>query len=742
MDNIERVQKVAYYIESEPFGRVLIKDTPKGWKNDTKSYERDPESKSVNSKTNIKLEFYGDGAEHLRLLFRTYGDIICRLTKFEMDTLDPHEQMKLSFIQEIDLKTLEYDHKTGSASVDSTEGGLYKDIVSRKDEEYDLKDNYSADGDFIGSLKSYPFTPVARNILRNSLLEASANKNFILKSGSWSNQVVDAYAGIPMEIVTNSHTEDLQNVLFNPGDSSRGAHNMFNNPGTPQRIGDQFILQADRRLTVNLKFHIRFVITDIQENDANNKVFKIQFRVSNGEDIGLDTVTDIKTITNPQNSINQTITVDWTRDNFVIEQGQSLSIVYYSFGDYSGSGSNNRANYYITANEAYIQVNDSTPFRQTTSRCIRIIDAFNRLAAKITGKTNIVKSSLFTNGGELEDVVIDNGFWCRAFPDSYIDDESGEERVTQFVTSWEDLFNAVQYWRPMTWFTKIEGNREVIYVEDARFSQNNFNGIDLGEVDSFNDEAMGENFFKSIEIGMEKDLDYEEINGLDEPNGLSKFTTYRRRAEMIYEAKTPYRIDSVGYELTRRKNFQDYPTEDTDRDEDIWMHDAKRLGDGYTHRVWSDGFSEAPKGIFDPNSAWNLRLSPANRLIYGHSYAINTSLFHYPNKKVRFNSSNANSSLVTYTNGVELKENGEFLISEFDNPTVVPNMFTLETSLTQGLIDQFDGYSTIEYQGDFIQVPNVFGRVKFKYKGEEYYGRVLSIDTEEKVKMELIEVFV
>src|SRR5690606_17617570 len=105
-------------------------------------------------------------------------------------------------------------------------------------------------------------------------------------------------------------------------------------------------------------------------------------------------------------------------------------------------------------------------------------------------------------------------------------------------------------------------------------------------------------------------------------------------------------IDTVGKERRRRKNIQDYLTEYTNRYKDIWMHVANRLGDVYTHRVWSDGFSQAPKGIFDPNSAWNLRLSPANRLIYGHSYAINTALFHYPNKKVRFNSSNANSSLV------------------------------------------------------------------------------------------------
>src|SRR5699024_11754920 len=67
----------------------------------------------------------------------------------------------------------------------------------------------------------------------------------------------------------------------------------------------------------------------------------------------------------------------------------------------------------------------------------------------------------------------------------------------------------------LTWFTRVEGNQEYIYVEDARYTQNNFIGIDLGEVDSVKTEITAENFFKSLEFGMEQELDYEEINGLD-----------------------------------------------------------------------------------------------------------------------------------------------------------------------------------------------------------------------------------
>ncbi|MEL4307433.1 hypothetical protein [Joostella sp. CR20] len=748
MANIERNNTVAYYLDSNELGYQLLKQEPKGWDNDTKSWERDTDSKSIPSKTNISLEFFGDGAAYLNTLSNTWGDVRCRLLKFERDPLDLAEQMKLSFIQELNLKTRKANYKTGGVTIEATEGGLFQDIDSRKDQEYDLKDRFSADGENIGSLLTYKFTPLPRQIDRRSLLEADASDNqFILYSGEWRDTRADAYAGIPMVINYNSHQEDVKAVTraIPTGDN---GHSQNVTVGTPQRTGDQFFLRADRTITINLDLSLKFKITDINQDDADDKLFKIIFITSTYDEasgeIQLKTIENIRIFNSPTAILGKTQTVNWSKQNLVVNEGESLSICYYSYGNYDGGatgGSDNKANYYITAEQADLKIQDQTPFEVTTGKCIKLFDVFNRLAAKITGKQNLVRSSLFGVGGELENVVVDNGFWARNFPDVY-EDENGEEKTTQLVTSWEDCFKAAQYWRPLTWFTKLEGNKEVIYVEDAKYTQNNFVGIDLGNVDNVSDEVSGDNFFKSLEFGMEGDIEYEEVNGLDEYNGKSKFTTYRDRAEQIYTATTPYRVDAMGYEITRRKQYSDYPTEDTDRDEDIWMHDAKVEGNGYTHRDWRDDFSQAPKGIFNPDSAWNLRLSPANRMMYGHSYAFNCALFHFQNKKVRFNSSNANSNLITYTNGKELKENGEYSVKDFELPLVVPKLLNLEFRLTKKILNQIEGVTRIEFNNTFIEVPNVFGRVKFTYKGEEYYGRLIKLDTDEQSKMQLIEVHV
>lgn len=744
MDNIERKRSVIYYLDSAELGYVELKQEPEGWDEDTKSWSREAVSKAIPSKTEIALKFYGDGSRYLNQLAQLYGDVKCRLIKTAINKTTLDESFEIKYIQELKITTRKENKETGETSIESITGGLFQDMQARKSEDYDLINQRSADGIDIGSLKTYQFDPVPRNLFRYSLLEADQTKNFVLKSGEWNDNSADAYAGIPMEIEKNSHVENLQNVVAASPSSSQGGHNMNNTPGTPQRVGDQFFLQSDRRVILDLKLKASFKITDINEDNADDKRFKIQFRVSNGEDIELDTIEDIVSYTNPSSIVNQTQTINWTKQ-ITVEEGQSLSIVYFSSGQYGGgfgSGSDNKADYYITANNATLELSDSTPFDETSGRCITIFDAFNRLTAKITGKQNLVRSSLFGPGGEYEDVLLDNGFWARGFPDSYLDPVTEEERRIQFVTSWENCFKSAQYWRPLSWFTKIEGDKELIYVEDAKYTQNNFIGIDLGEVDNVRIEETAENFFRSLEFGMEQELDYEELNGLDEYNGKSTFSTYRKRSEQVYQVITPYRIDATGYELTRGYNFKDYGTEDNSRDEHIWMHDAKKKGLGYTHKLWPDVCSEAPKGIFDPDSAWNLRLSPANRMFYGHSYAFNCALFHFQNQKIIFKSSNANNSLITFTNGKELKENGEFVVSELQTPRIVPRKIIVEFKVTEEIMSKFEGSTNIELNGNFVSIPNIFGQIKVTYRQNEYYGRLLELKTSEEGKMQLIEIYV
>ena len=214
MATIERHNKVQYYLQSREFGTQRIQP-PRGWENDYKTIEKDKDSKGFTVKNEIGLEFYGDGSEYILQGFRSFGvQIKINLIKYETDKRSPHQAMKFIYSLEIDGSTIEYNEKTGSLKCKAVEGGLYTDVQDRISEEYDLFDEFSADGVDIGPLNTVQFQPQPRDLALQSKLEARDGSIYTLKSGKWEDVLVDFYMGIPMDIQFSSHPDDLTSVPY------------------------------------------------------------------------------------------------------------------------------------------------------------------------------------------------------------------------------------------------------------------------------------------------------------------------------------------------------------------------------------------------------------------------------------------------------------------------------------------------------------------------------------------------
>jgi len=501
--------------------------------------------------------------------------------------------------------------------------------------------------------------------------------------------------------------------------------------GTSQHVSDQFFFRAERNKTIKHTVKLRFKVESIDHHHATSESMTVEIRKTslNGNN---DELTDREILftANPFTLIGVETSIEEERTVFMTE-GDSLSVVL-STSAYLGNGvSNGRMDVSFTILESSVSIVDEEEFVSTTSRCIKPYDLFDRILGKITGIKGIFRSSLFESGGKYEYMVVDNGFWARGFPDKYTDDDD-EEKAIQFITSFKDAFDAFNYLEPLSWFTEFDGNIEVIRIETAKFTMNNFIGVTLNAVDDIKSEASKPDFFSKITIGHNKSMEYEEANGLDEPNGKSEFTTHITRNMSEYSISSPYRFDSVGYELTRRLQFVDYPREDTKRDENIFMHDAKYIGDDtVVHNLWQDVLDQAPTGIYDPATAWNLTLSPMNRLYYGHGYSVKRGLYHYPNNFIRFNSSNSNTSLKTIINGFELEEGGVLKISDIEKSRIEAEKVTLTFKMTQQIREQLDGYTLLNGK----LVSNLFGLIEYKEKGEVRYGRLAKLESSEESKL-------
>jgi len=167
------------------------------------------------------------------------------------------------------------------------------------------------------------------------------------------------------------------------------------------------------------------------------------------------------------------------------------------------------------------------------------------------------------------------------------------------------------------------------------------------------------------------------------------------------------------------------------------MHDAKVLPSGViTHKTWQDsGFDVKPIGIYDADTSWNLWLSPMNRLYYGHSYSVQRGLYHYPSKKIRFNSSNANQNLVTQYNGVTLAESGSLTIDSLPQARVEATIINFTFKMNQKIDKMFKGRTEVKGK----DVLNYFGLIEYIEGGIKKYGRLVKLESSDEAKITLIK---
>jgi len=735
MDNIERTRQVRYELFSRALGLRVIQE-PKGWSDDKRSFDRDKDSRGILIKTDINLQFYGEASEYLKAIYFGYGiEEKVTLTKYEKDKFSLNENWIIKYVQELDMGTFKEVSRTSEVTVKATQGGLYTDVKNRYSDEYDLLNNTSPDGDFIDELTTNAFEPLGRGIFIQSLLEADVvdyrvNSDDTRRSTTYNSRT------IPLEVVYNSDKEDVTNVSNAQSFFNNADHQEKNNTnvlGNDQKITDQFFYRAENKKTIKIKLDLDLKI--VKNENIGNLYSSIFIELRKSELVGVDDSLIEKTvlleITNPQTKLNQNFIINGYEKEISLEKNESLSIVI----TFIKLQTNKRQKWWFNIKSKLI-IEDITTYEDfvSVSRCIKPFDLFDRILSKITSKKGLFKSSLFEEGGEYEYMVCDNGLFARGFPNEYENADGDLEKI-QFVTSFKDAFDSYNYIEPLAWFTEFIGNKEYLRVEKATYTQQNFIGVDLGNVDKIETESSKIDFFSSIELGHEKSLEYEEINGLDESNGKSEFSTFIKKNISKYSATCKYRTDAIGYELTRRKNFINFPKEDTKRDNDIWIHDAKLVGEVITHRKWDDIFDSLPTGVYDPETSWNLYLSPMNRLYYGHGYSVKRGLYHYPNKSIRFNSSNSNQNLKTVIGGFELSEDGSILIKDIEKPRIEATKTTFSFRITQ----RIENILTSSTKINGIDVPNYFGLIKYLEKGEESYGRLVKLESSQDSKITLIK---
>lgn len=708
--------RVAYIISCNAIGfteKEILE--PEGWNNDQKELARNKDYHGIFPKFSNSLKFVGDGADYINDV-RSILDINAELKLTKYEKHPKTDRWIRTYWGYLDMSTWEKQDKKVSIKFNS--GGLEQLIKARESDEVEIDRLDTIDGEPLEELQTNEVAFDGRRIFLKSKWKTNNDYNPLrIRVYSADGNTRYSATGFPLTLDVRSH-EQAQSTIPSMG-----------GPGNDGNTGRMILALFDRDRTVRVfAENLKFTPTVYFKN-VDWAFFKVCLTLyEGGTNYQLKERRDIfhaghlsTSLPNVFAITGQTFSLNFN-ETFNVAEGESIALEFYIGSDLGAS--EDFLVDFLDGFEGNVFCDEDSYFEPTKAEFVLVHDALDRFVkicssykrafySKYFGRTDLG----YPSNGPGAFMGITHGFWIRGFKKLPLSTEDIPNLFKPLTTSLKDCIEAVSSVLNVGMGIEEINNVERVRVEPLSYFYNNNVTIKLPfQVKNVKRSVATEYYFSSLNLGYESGGDYEEAQGLDEPNGRSKFNTIARVKE-VFEKISPFRADSYGKEFARRKPFSKYDTLDTSYDEEIWLLDLKKTITGvFTQRKWQDDFAEAPTGIFSPDTADSLRFSPFNILLR-HGWMIASGLTKYPVDYVRYGSSTANSQLKTKLIGGNLyAENGNIINSELQRARFIPEWIEFEHKVDFNVSQQVFGTTVI--QGE--EIPNYYGTIEFLNENSEW----------------------
>jgi len=758
MENFETYFNKYRYSINGPLGVLYISE-PIGWNEDSKTFKRSKEVHGVFSSLSNNLEFYiGDnendgGYNYLKKIYKEYSiNTEVYLLKEEKVLGKWAECYKGYF----DFSTYNQNEKT--ISIMFNESGLYEKIKARNSEEIELDRLTTIDGYELDYLKVNSVKIDGRKImiissfdLKNSLI--GNTESYFEESGGYTVVGMNMYKEateitmfnkfravvlpLTLKVEQDGNTQTISDYKCNINNSTgeildaSSTSNMFYDESPNNKLL-KLNLNVEFNISLNKPKKIQFILCRYNGLNSLEFVDKIILKEFNND----------LPITN-----NEKLSYSFNMDNYTVNllEKDSLSLILLVENNLINPEATSPPYIYrsdLIINKLSLEVYDETSYEQTNCNFIMPFETLDRIINIIANKSNrLISNSLGrTDIGYKEDGIasltgITNGFFVRQFKDKKI------------TTSFQDFIDSYKCIWQLGYGIEKVGLEEKIRVEHISHFYKEIVTIKLGSVNNISRKCAKEYFYSSLNIGYSQpsgDVLYEEVLGLDEYNVLNTYITPITKIKNKLLNVSKYRADSYGIEFARRKQKNKFPEEDTKYDLSVMLLDLKRVSNNiFTQRKWEDDFvvpevfNKETTGIYFPETATNLRFSPANvlkRLGYWIKGCLNKDL----DSNITYASSSGNSKLKTLSKvsgSIESSENGNFLCRDLDKALFNPETITFEKEVDTFLMQKVTGSIIIDYE----TIMNYYGLVEFINEDGYYeYGYLISLEPNNEGKWELL----
>jgi hypothetical protein len=716
--------RVRYTLYNKNQGSLIITE-PIGWQSDEKELARHEQYHGIISRFSNSSKFIDSGRDFIQLVYDLEGIN----AEIELKREEKHPQTDvwtLSYSGYLDLSTWETENNQLSVKFNS--GGLEQLLKARESEQVEIDRATTIDGKSIPTIPTITTELEGRRIFLKTKYDVKPVENKAYLYNQTNDQTRGSTAPVPLSIVTKSH-ESAQNPIT----STLVGNGSWDRSGNGEN-GLLFFAVSDRDRILNLNLSIQFKVNFLNFDDID--FFRFWLRLAtykNSSDYTFKENRILFTDDNYNRLQGKTFSVNRV-ETITVLAGESLGLVF----DHNFDGSNGHSAHLETSVENIVcnlTIDEDSFYEKSTTKAVLAHELINQLVTIGTNKENAFYSDFLgrTDLGYLIDgpgslTGITHGFWVRGFDKLPIPSENPkvDNLFKPLTTSFKDAVQSLDaIWNVGIGIETI-GFRERVRLEELSYFYNNNVTIRLPfQVKNVKRSVATNFYYSSLEFGSEKGGDYEEACGLDEYNVKATFTTVISRLKETYSKIAKYRFDSYGMEFARRKPKLLNDTEDSKYDSDNFLLDLKRgINSVFAQRKWQDDFDREPTGVFNPETATNLRFSPMNCLLR-HSWWFGGGFKKYVTDYVRYGSAVSNSQLKTKLIGKnEYAENGNIINSELSNPRFFPEWIEFEHQCTFEVMQMVEGKTIILGK----EIMNFYGLVELiNEKNEKEKGFLFNL---------------
>jgi len=719
--------QVTYKFINNDTGAELKLDTPQSadpinWDNSEKTLKRSPKTFGVVTELSKDLEFVKESKAFLDTAYLIKG-IEASVSMEEYRNYPDKDGDYLHSTGVFDFS--QYKTSKIKTKVPFKTGGLNAQIKAQFKEKLELERLESITGAAIDELSKIDFNLSARQILRLSELKSEP-----YETSQYYGDVSNSYPEILnitplMSLVSDSDSANLQQVVLEPVGLTISGAPILDRLNLEQ--GNCFYFNSDLAKTITATIDIdvelsgsydsRVCFVALIKTDSNFN------RIAHPNEVLYDDGSLINGTLLLK--VNTTISID-------LAQNENLSLVVFADVFRNSGVANAQIRYY--PKPITINISEDSTFSDTPTKAVRFHEVGEKLMQIITGKKKAFYSEFFgrkdlgyANNGDFANVAFSLGFWIRQFFDKNL-----QFSLSDYLETANAIFNT-------GYGIEMINGKETLVLEDLKYFFQEEIGIVLpNQVSNVEREVATEFYNSSIEVGYEKpdgDILYQEAMGLDEYNGKRGFTQPITRVDTTFKKISKARADRYGIEFARRKPKESFPEQDTRYDSSAFLFDLIDEIGQFRERLWQDDYETAPTGVYSPETATNLRLTPFRNL-ERHEWFFGSGLQKFQTDKIRFSNSTLKSKLTTKkTSEVARSENGDILVSDLKRPRFIPEWVTFDYKVDFAINEMVYGKTNANGR----MIPNYYFKIQFINElGLTEYGYLFELKPNKEGKWKIL----